>query len=199
MATTIANAIPQSVKDTFNNVYNTTTEYIKTAHTTFKAYEDRVVTTLKRELHKDFHPTAEKIARAVPETLATVSMLTSFSPLRFLAGAFLAAKAIYTIAPIAKCTANATFEGEEWDAAKAETKTRANAVVDTFAPAICTAFAVTGAVIAALGIVTLRPSVVSAAMLFGINSAVGYKAMTPKVIIQQVPAEPQAAPAKAAQ
>ena len=193
MAATIANAIPQSVKDTYNNVYNTASEYVKTAHQTFQMYENRAVTVLRRELPQSLHPAAEKIARAVPETLATISMLTSFSPLRFFAGAFLAAKAIYTLAPVTKCAVNATFEGEEWEAAKTATAARANAVVDKFAPAICTAFAVTGAAIAALGIVTLRPSLVSTATLFGIISAVGYKAMTPKVIIQQAPAANAAA------
>ncbi|MCE5294280.1 MAG: hypothetical protein LLF94_06665 [Chlamydiales bacterium] len=190
----ISNAIPQSVKDTYNNVYNTASKYVKDAHKTFKTYENRAVTFLKSELPKSLHPAAEKIARAVPETLATMSMLTSISPLRFLAGAFLAAKAIYTIAPVAKSAVNATFEGEEWEAAKTVTKARANAVIDKFAPAVCTAFAVTGVAIGVLGLVTLRPSLLSTASLFGIISAVGYKAMTPppaEIIIRD--AQPAAA------
>ena len=122
MAATIANAIPQPLKDVFDQAYKFTKGYVKTAHTMFKNYENRAVVALKVNLHPSTHSAAEKIARSVPETLATLSMLTSFSPLRFLAGAFLAAKAIYTVSPAVKSAFKGDVNGDDWEAAKTETK-----------------------------------------------------------------------------
>ena len=128
----------------------------------------------KKSLPENHALLAEKVVRAVPETCVLLSAFTRTGT--YAMSAFLAAKTIYVLSPIAICAATKGLNKEDMDVARGQAASRLQACIEPFAPALATSSSVCAVFGSMIGILRCSPSLVGYSAIHGIMAWVGYKA-----------------------
>lgn len=170
---------------TFEQAYETAVEYAGHAQRLYTQAENQLVVFAKDVLPAETHRVAEKVARAVPETLFTVSMITG--QLKLAASAFGIGRLIWAAAPVVESVFNGDFDGEPMQQALNRSIERIQAVYEKFRPAIFVACAVSAVAATALGVLSLSPTLTATGAFMGVLSYMAYEGMQEKPAAQPVP------------
>ncbi len=156
----------------FENAYKTISPYIQQAEALYHQAEDRLITILEGALPTKMHHVAQKVARAVPETLFCASMITG--AMTFAAAVFGFAKLTWAAMPIFKSALDGKFDGDSMRKAAQNAVDRLKEINNSFRPAMFIACAVGAVASTTLGALYLSPSLVMAGAFL---SMVSYMAL----------------------
>lgn len=181
--------VPKSVQRPIGNCASFVQRNYEKAQVAYGRLEDRVVAFSNARLPEAYAPTAEKVIRAMPETLFCVSMFTGVG--RAFATGIWALRTIQLLSPVVVSAVTKGIERETMDEAVSETKERFANTVAKFGPAMFVTGAVGAVAAATFGAFRCNVTLVMQAAMFGALSYHGYQAMqTPAAASEPVAATP---------
>lgn len=172
----IPNVFPASFTNPLEKAYQVTEEYVQKAQTLYKQAEDRAVTILKEVLPNEMHTVAEKVARSVPETLFSASMITG--TMKVAASIFGIVRLAWAATPIIQTALKGDFDGEPMNVAARQAFERLKQINDSFRPAIFLACGVGAVASTVLGALSFSPTLVMTGAFLGMISYLALESMT---------------------
>lgn len=183
----IPNIFPASFTDSLYKAYQVAEEYAGKAHTLCKEAEDQVVTVLKETLPNHMHTVAEKVARSIPETLFSASMITG--SMRIAASIFGIVRLAWAATPIIQAALQGDFDGEPMNVAARQALERLKEINERFRPAIFLACGVGAVASTVLGSLSFSPTLVMSGAFLGMISYMALESMI-QVKAQAAPQAP---------
>lgn len=182
----IPNIFPASFTDPLQKAYQVTEETVQKAQTLYKDVEDRTVAVLKDILPKDMHTVAEKVARSVPETLFSASMITG--TLKIAATIFGVVRLAWAATPIIQTALKGDFDGEPMNVAAQQALERLKQINESFRPAIFLACGVGAVASTVLGTLALSPTLAMTGVFLGMISYMALESINQVEPAAQAPA-----------
>lgn len=182
----IPNIFPASFTDPLQKAYQVTEETVQKAQTLYKDVEDRTVAVLKDILPNDMHTVAEKVARSVPETLFSASMITG--TLKIAATIFGVVRLAWAATPIIQTALKGDFDGEPMNVAAQQALERLKQINESFRPAIFLACGVGAVASTVLGTLALSPTLAMTGVFLGMISYMALESIKQVEPAAQAPA-----------
>ncbi|MBS0635051.1 MAG: hypothetical protein JSR37_06280 [Verrucomicrobia bacterium] len=158
-----------------DKVFANINQYVEQAQTLYKTAEDTLVHNIKQILPEETHRVAEKVARAVPETLVSASMITG--TLKLGASIYGIARLIWAATPIIQTCLKGQFDGQPMQDAAAQAFERIKQINESFRPAIFLSCAVAAAAATVLGALSLSPTLTMTGTFMGMISYMALDSM----------------------
>ncbi len=173
MANPVASSNPFSTA--FDNAYKAASPYIQKTKSFYCEAENQVKAVVESMLPDDLKYVAEKVSRAIPETLFSASMITGTLPVAALCIGV--AKIFWAISPILNAAIHGNFQDQVMQQACVDAQSRFVEIKNNFRPAIFVAAAVGAAASTVLGIVNVSPSYLMIAAFLGVVSHMAFDAI----------------------
>lgn len=168
-------SVPKAVREPVGNCAAFIQRNYGRAQAAYGRLEDSVVAYSAERLPESMTPVAEKVIRAVPETLYCASMFTGVG--RLVAIGIFATKTIQILSPLVAAAVQKGIDKETMSDALEETKGRFDNTLANLAPAMLTTGACGAATAAIFGVFRCNVTLVMQSVLFGALSYHGYQAM----------------------
>lgn len=156
------------------SAYDTFSAFVDNAYTNFKTeVEDTLVQSAKNYIPVAYQPLAERIGRAIPETIFMASMITG--KLKICAYAYGAARFMWIMLPLGKAFVHGQLDKEPMTEALEGAKQRLTETVKRFSPAILLSCSVNTVCSTILGFAALKPSLFADAFVNGVIARLAYR------------------------
>jgi len=178
--------LPAGIQDSLKQACDTCSEYFGKAQEAYVAVEKALVEGLKQVLPENVKTLAERIGKAVPETVFSALMVTGvLKPVSLL---FWAARLIWVATPIIKSVFQGELHQEAMKTASDESLKRLEGQYEKFVPAIAVSCAVVAAYCGVFGLLTLSPTLIMKGSFLATLSYLAYRNMVDGVKGQTPPA-----------
>lgn len=175
---------PASIQNSLNQACNTCSEYMKKAQELYEQAEKVVVDGIKSVLPEEVQGLAERVGRALPETVFSMAMFTgTFQPLALV---YWAARVIWVTAPVIQSIFKGEIAPEAMTNASQASFARLEQQYEKFVPAIALSCAVGAVYCGVFGVLSRSPTLLMQGSFLATLSYLAYNNL-----VNGTPPQPQ--------
>lgn len=179
---------PASIQNSLNQACDTCSTYMKKAQEVYTQVENVIVDGIKSVLPAEMQDLAERVGRAIPETLFSVAMFTgTFQPLALV---YWTARVIWIGAPVIQSFFKGEIGQDAMAGASQASFKRLEEQYEKFVPAIALSCAVGAAYCGVFGVLSRSPTLLMQGSFLATLSYLAYNNLVPGTQPQPVAASP---------
>ncbi len=179
---------PNFYTKTIDTAFDTVSGCVSSLRRFYEQGENRLIKTLDAIVPESMHYIVDKIARTVPETIVSATLISGAT--RAAATIYGAVSLSWATSPMVRQALKGNFTNDAMQQAAKETVERLKVINDRFRPAIFIAFACASVACTVLGMASFNPGLVITGSFFGIISYIALESIDAPAAPEQKPEAP---------